>query len=864
MPNNSGKPVDSAGNLQVDFAWGNFPPQPNDVRTDVADTNTSVSTDDPIYSASNPKKRLTPGKDNHDAIFGGWGGYPLFSTGTKDVNNQLQGDMGKFGQQFGASNANATASTTAAGTIGAYTITVVSANNIAVGQVVVSVGNLLPGTEVISISGTTITLNLPVQATMTSGSTNVYFGDFTKLSYVPYINVPSVIGETNESAKDALRDSGFANSVIQSNTVVAGGRIAVTNAVRTVTTGVVNLAATAHGFVTGDIIAVYGLPTTNNANTNNGVFTVDQTVSGAGVNVIGFTHPTLTTATTTQAAAAAYAVVVGKSVSTTGAAVATINATQATVGSNAIVLASANSLVVPGLVVSASGYIPAGTTVLSVIGTTVILSAAITAAMSAQSTAFYYPSGSTNVIVASATNITVGMTVTGTGIPSTPATTVQYINGTTLGLSAATTASIGTGALTFATNATNAFGARTVAFSATDATKGTMTVNTLTNHGLVVGDAVSVIGSTVQAASVGTVTTATTALTLADFTNVSASSTTFVTGPGITPGTYVSATVGTPITSITLSANATATLVAASAVTTGTGTAGGTTLTIPTGSGATAASLTAVGHLVTGPGIPDGTYATAAGTTSITLSNALLADPASGPITFSLAKVASGTAGSNTLTISNTSALVVGQTVTGASIPVGTIVTSITSNTSVTLSRNLLTTISSKVVTFSNLLTFGTVANSKFNSAIASSLVGYNLVSAVPSTTSFQIALTGLTGAANISTSSDNFVVTSASSTSGGVTLNVAAGVDNMLGCIVTGTGIPDNTIVTSRSTNALTISKALTADPNGAPLVFYPGTVAVGVRSNTVSAQSLTAGTAATYTTAAISGNNITLSVYN
>lgn len=83
MPSNSGKATDSAGNVRVDFVWGNFPGQPNDQRTANTDTVTSAVGDNPVTNGS---KRLVPRLDKHDDILGGWNGYPGY----------LPNDKGEF------------------------------------------------------------------------------------------------------------------------------------------------------------------------------------------------------------------------------------------------------------------------------------------------------------------------------------------------------------------------------------------------------------------------------------------------------------------------------------------------------------------------------------------------------------------------------------------------------------------------------------------------------------------------------------------------------------------------------------------------------------------------------------------------
>jgi hypothetical protein len=59
--NNNGNLLDSAGEVAIDFVWGNFPIQPNDARPDTT------------------AGRLDPEADNHIIALSGWGGYPQFT-----------------------------------------------------------------------------------------------------------------------------------------------------------------------------------------------------------------------------------------------------------------------------------------------------------------------------------------------------------------------------------------------------------------------------------------------------------------------------------------------------------------------------------------------------------------------------------------------------------------------------------------------------------------------------------------------------------------------------------------------------------------------------------------------------------------
>jgi hypothetical protein len=59
--NQDGHLLDTAGNVAVDFVWGNFPLQPNDVRRDNGGTNLDYT------------------KDNHVIAETGWNGYPQYT-----------------------------------------------------------------------------------------------------------------------------------------------------------------------------------------------------------------------------------------------------------------------------------------------------------------------------------------------------------------------------------------------------------------------------------------------------------------------------------------------------------------------------------------------------------------------------------------------------------------------------------------------------------------------------------------------------------------------------------------------------------------------------------------------------------------
>jgi hypothetical protein len=63
--NENGNLVDDAGNVAVDFVWGNFPLQPNDDREE------------------NGGELLDATLDNHSIAYEGWNGYPLYTPNTE-------------------------------------------------------------------------------------------------------------------------------------------------------------------------------------------------------------------------------------------------------------------------------------------------------------------------------------------------------------------------------------------------------------------------------------------------------------------------------------------------------------------------------------------------------------------------------------------------------------------------------------------------------------------------------------------------------------------------------------------------------------------------------------------------------------
>ena len=74
--NNNGNLLDTAGEVAIDFVWGNFPIQPNDVRPNAASATLSTTVSARVAG------RLDPAADNHINALSGWNGYPQYSPNT--------------------------------------------------------------------------------------------------------------------------------------------------------------------------------------------------------------------------------------------------------------------------------------------------------------------------------------------------------------------------------------------------------------------------------------------------------------------------------------------------------------------------------------------------------------------------------------------------------------------------------------------------------------------------------------------------------------------------------------------------------------------------------------------------------------
>lgn len=71
---NDGNGLDSKGNVQVDFVWGNLPLQPDDARTN------ELNLTDPVHN-------------NHELAVDGWSGFPGYAPNTKGQKTAAGGTV---------------------------------------------------------------------------------------------------------------------------------------------------------------------------------------------------------------------------------------------------------------------------------------------------------------------------------------------------------------------------------------------------------------------------------------------------------------------------------------------------------------------------------------------------------------------------------------------------------------------------------------------------------------------------------------------------------------------------------------------------------------------------------------------------
>jgi hypothetical protein len=273
--NNVGNATDSAGNVRVDFVWGNYPMQPNDERTDgtavVSVANDASGNYDWSGHTVYPSARLDAALDNHANAEAEWNNYPSFTPG-----------VGNY--KITAATGNGT------------TVTYTSQNNLSAGDVV-NITGLTAGAY--NLSAATVATADKLKFTVTNSAnageiTGQWYGKVESTTAltaadgagIGYINVPSVIGETTALALDELKDAGYEAANITTATAATNAASTITAVTRTGTAAQVNSTGAGAKYPVGTKITIAGLVSPNTA--LNGTWTV----TGVGTDTVAFTTTT--------------------------------------------------------------------------------------------------------------------------------------------------------------------------------------------------------------------------------------------------------------------------------------------------------------------------------------------------------------------------------------------------------------------------------------------------------------------------------------------------------------------------------------------------------------------------------------------
>jgi hypothetical protein len=280
--NNVGNSTDSAGNVRVDFVWGNYPMQPNDERTDGGTTTVVAADASQNYDWSgytnNPSARLTAAtSNNHTVAEAEWNDYPQFTPG---VGNYM----------ITAASGNGT------------TVTYTSQNKLAAGDTVNITGLTA---SAYNLSSATVATADALKFTVTNAAnageiTGQWYGKVQATNAVTaydgagigFIVVPNVLGETTALALDELKDAGYEAANITTATAAVNSISTITAVARTGTTATITATSALTKYPTGTKVTVAGLVAPNDV--LNGVYTV----TGGSTNTITYTTTTSGTLST--------------------------------------------------------------------------------------------------------------------------------------------------------------------------------------------------------------------------------------------------------------------------------------------------------------------------------------------------------------------------------------------------------------------------------------------------------------------------------------------------------------------------------------------------------------------------------------
>jgi hypothetical protein len=273
--NNNGNATDSAGNLRVDFVWGSRPALPNDERADGTPAATvaygAAQNAQWTTTTTVPSARLNAALGNHSDIEAEWANFPSF---VEAAGNYKVTDASGDGT----------------------TVTYTSQNYLAAGDVVNITGLTA---SAYNLSSATVASADKLKFTVTNSAnagliTGQWYGKVEKTTArsaadgagIPYIVVPSVVGETTALALDELKDAGYEAANITTATAATNAASTITAVARTGTTATITSSGAGAKYPVGTKITVASLVSPNTD--LNGTYTV----TAVATNTVSYTTTT--------------------------------------------------------------------------------------------------------------------------------------------------------------------------------------------------------------------------------------------------------------------------------------------------------------------------------------------------------------------------------------------------------------------------------------------------------------------------------------------------------------------------------------------------------------------------------------------
>ena len=247
--NNNGNATDSAGNVKVDFVWGNYPMQPNDVRTDGTPVATVAANASQNYNwngySEYPSARLDAALDNHAVAEAEWNNYPSFTPG---VGNYM----------VTAASGNGASTIVARDASGNFTANAITATNFIGG-----------GASISAINGSNVTTGTVANARTTAATAN---GAST-------IVLRGASGEFSAGAitSVSISGNGVALTAINASNIASG-----TVATARLATGTANSSTYLRGDQTWATITA-GVTITNDTSTNASYYPVFTTATSGTI-----------------------------------------------------------------------------------------------------------------------------------------------------------------------------------------------------------------------------------------------------------------------------------------------------------------------------------------------------------------------------------------------------------------------------------------------------------------------------------------------------------------------------------------------------------------------------------------------------